>query len=89
MKQETYQDHESNYPAKPIDMDNVCIYDYVFHYNIYSHSWAAIPRESYQAYWSESTHPSIIRSNDIKTLIDIITRLCKDPDFLNKISDNV
>lgn len=88
MKQEAYQDLEGAYKNTPPDLDNVFLYDYVFHYNIYTHTWAAIPREAYQAYWSESNHPDILRSSKIDTLISLIHKTKGDPKQIEKLIEN-
>lgn len=85
MKTETYQDLEGSYPKKEIDLENVFLYDYVFHYNIYTRTWAAIPREAYQAYWSESNHPDILRSSKIDTLVSLIHKTKGDPEQIEKL----
>ena len=61
-------------------MDN--LYDYVLHYNIYNGLWSAIPRDKYNAYWSEKKVEGVISSKDINTLIELITR---GKDFIKKI----
>lgn len=68
-----------------VDVSNAHLHDYVFHYNMFTRNWAAIPRESYQAYWSDMNHPGIIRSSSIDTLIEIVKKVEYDPQFLDKI----
>jgi hypothetical protein len=85
MKPETYQDLESVYPSVETDYDNAHLHDYVFHYNIFTRRWAAIPRECYQGYWSDMTHPGIVRSSSFETLVDLVKRISVDPQFLDKI----
>lgn len=87
MKQETYQDLEKSYPDKEVDIYNSHMQDWVFHYNIFTHSWAAIPRECYNAYWTDYNHPEIIRSSSIETLIDLVGKIKYDPEFLDKIGE--
>lgn len=67
------------------DVDNAYLHDYVFHYNIFTRNWAAIPRECYQGYWSDMNHPGIIRSSSIDTLIELVGKVSYDPQFLDKI----
>ena len=63
-------------------MNNEKLYDYLFHYNHHTKSWAAIPRDKHDSYWSDYHTPGIIRSSDIKTLIELIN---KGDDFVKKI----
>ena len=50
------------------------IYDWVFHYNIYTNTWNAIPREKYSEYWNDNKINGVISSRKIETLIEIINR---------------
>lgn len=68
-----------------VDIANAHLHDWVFHYNIFTKKWAAIPRECYQGYWSDMNHPGIIRSSSIETLMDIVSKVNYDPKFLDKI----
>lgn len=58
------------------------LYNYVFHYNSISKNWAAIPRDKYQEYWSNPKTPGILKSSDIKTLVELISR---GEDFVKSI----
>ena len=53
-----------------MENNDYALYNYVFHYNAYNKNWAAIPRELYNDYWSDSTKPGILRSKSIDTLIE-------------------
>lgn len=50
------------------------LYDYIFHYNIYTKLWNAIPREKYLDYWCGREVDGIISSKKINTLIEIINK---------------
>ena len=50
------------------------LYDWVFHFNPYTKTWAAIPRETYNDYWNDSTYPNIIRSSKFPTLLEILQK---------------
>lgn len=67
MKIEVYQDLE---PAYKTNMNY--LEDWVFHYNIHADKWAAIPRDHYHDYWNDFSHPSIIRSSKIETLLELL-----------------
>ena len=55
---------------------------YVFHYNPFNKTWHAIPRDKYTEYWSNSKTNGILRSSNIKTLIELVS---KGEDFIKKI----
>jgi hypothetical protein len=50
------------------------LYDYLLHYNHFDKLWSAIPRDQYNAYWSNRKVEGVIKSKNIKTLIELITR---------------
>lgn len=52
--------------------DTSYLQDWVFHYNDYTKAWAAIPRDLYNEYWSDYSHPKILRSKRVETLIELI-----------------
>lgn len=58
------------------------LYDYVFHYNHFKKIWSAIPRESYNEYWSNEKAENVISSKKIETLIELII---KGKKFINSI----
>lgn len=55
-------------------MDQSYLHDWIFHYNAYTKKWAAIPRELYNAYWSNYELDGIIRSTCLATLHEIIQK---------------
>jgi hypothetical protein len=67
------------------DYNNASLHDWVFHYNIFTSTWAAIPRECYKEYWNDMTHPDIIRSSSMETLVELVKKVAGDPKFLEKI----
>ena len=50
------------------------LYDYVLHYSPFTKLWSAIPRDSYNAYWSNRKVVGVISSKNIKTIIELISR---------------
>lgn len=48
------------------------IQDYVFHFNIYTQKWNAIPRDLYNKYWDNHKLKGVLQSSDIQTLIELI-----------------
>jgi hypothetical protein len=77
---ETYQDceHSKN--------DNLSyLYDWVFHFNHYNNTWAAIPRDMYKQYWDNYNLPGIIRSSKIETLLELLYKSKGDIDLLNEM----
>ena len=61
------------------------LYNWVFHFNSFANTWAAIPRDHYQEYWSDSAHPAIIRSREINTLIDILYKTNGERDKIDQL----
>jgi hypothetical protein len=53
------------------------LYNYVFHYNHFTELWSAIPRELYNNYWDNDDIKSVLKSKNINTLIEIITKEIK------------
>jgi hypothetical protein len=60
--------------------------DWVFHYNSFGETWAAIPRDTYTEYWNDYSHPKVLRSKKIETLL---TLLHKSKGNINVIEDIV
>lgn len=58
------------------------LYDYLLHYNHYDSIWNAIPRDKINEYWNNRKTEGVLRSKNIKTLIEIITR---GDDFIKSI----
>lgn len=90
IQNEVYTDHEGfgfYTPGKePIHgSDNSC-YNYVFHYNGYVGLWAAIPRDVYNDYWSDSNTPGVIRSRSIQTLVEILYKTQGDPSLIEQLT---
>lgn len=53
-------------------MDN--FHNWVFHFNVYTKQWSAIPRELYNDYWSNYELEGVIRSSKFPTLLEIIQK---------------
>lgn len=66
--------------------DDAYLHDWVFHYNVFTACWAAIPRDLYQAYWSDYNHPGILRSSSKETLLAILHRTKGDPDAIERLT---
>jgi hypothetical protein len=63
-----------------MEMSN--LYDYLLHYNHYDGVWNAIPRDKVNDYWNDNKTKGVLKSKDINTLIELIT---KGKDFIKKI----
>jgi hypothetical protein len=63
-----------------MEMSN--LFDYVLHYNHFDKNWNAIPRDKYNEYWSNRKVDGVLKSKEIKTLIELITR---GDDFIKTI----
>lgn len=55
---------------------------YVFHYNPFTETWYAIPRDKYTEYWSNANTKGVLKSSKINTLIELIS---KGDKFIKKI----
>jgi len=53
------------------------LYDYVFHYNHFTELWNAIPRQVYTKYWNNDDVEGVLKSREIMTLMEIITKEIK------------
>lgn len=53
------------------------LYDYIFHYNHYTELWNAIPRELYVKYWDNDDIAGVLKSKNVNTLIEMITKNVK------------
>ena len=53
------------------------LYDWVFHYNHFTELWSAIPRDVYNRYWDNDDVKGVLKSKDINTLIEMITKEIK------------
>ena len=60
------------------------LYDWVFHFNIYTNKWAAMRRDDYTEYWSDSNLPNIIRSSSFQTLLEILHKVQGDVSKINE-----
>lgn len=63
-----------------MEMSN--LYDYLLHYNHFDKMWNAIPREKINEYWNNRKIEGVLKSKNIKTLIEMITR---GDDFIKSI----
>jgi hypothetical protein len=63
-----------------MEMSN--LYDYLLHYNHHDGLWSAIPRDKVNDYWNDRKTKGVLKSKDIKTLIELITR---GKEFIKKI----
>lgn len=84
MKQETYQDFEPGYTA----VGNAFMFNWVFHYNPFTEIWNAIPREFYNIYWNEDSHPAILKSKNISDLKDLLYRTNGDSEEIKKLLES-
>ena len=53
------------------------LYDYIFHYNHYTELWNAIPRNVYERYWNNDDIAGVLKSKNVNTLIEMITKNVK------------
>jgi hypothetical protein len=80
-KQEVYQDVEPFYTPNEL----AYLEDWVFHYNSFTSQWAAIPRETYTEYWSNSKAP-VLRSKHLNTLLDLLHKSKGDVNIIEDLT---
>jgi len=68
-----------------METNEYALFSYVFHYNAHNKTWAAIPRELYNDYWSDSAKPGILKSKSIETLIEILYKTGGDKNKIGKL----
>lgn len=66
--------------------NDLTLYDWIFHYNVYIGVWCAIPRNLYNDYWNNSDIEGVIKSDSIETLQEILYKTKGDPEKLKLIS---
>jgi hypothetical protein len=60
------------------------LYSWLFHYGL-DGKWCAIPREKINEYFNNHECVGVIRSSELKTLMEIVNKIEKDNFFLNSI----
>lgn len=68
-----------------MDTNEHSLYNYVFHYNEHRKTWAAIPRDLYNEYWSNPEVPGVLRSKSIETLTEILYKTGGDVKKIGKL----
>jgi hypothetical protein len=66
-------------------MEESTLYDYVFHFNTFTKTWAAIPRDQYNEYWSNQNVPGVLRSKSINTLTELLQKTGGDVKKIAKL----
>ena len=62
--------------------------DWVFHFNVYTELWAAIPRETYNKYWNEPDALGVLKSKSFKTLHDLLHKTKGDAQLIEEVIKN-
>ena len=60
------------------------LYDWLFHKGL-DGNWAAIPRDKVADYFNDYNTDGVIRSKTFDTVIELATRVDKDPEYLKKL----
>lgn len=55
------------------------LYDWVFNYNPYRKEWRAVKRDNYHLMFSNGNYRDVLKSSDINTLFEIISKTNGDP----------
>lgn len=69
-------------------IENAYMQDWVFHYNIFTKLWNAIPRELYMAYWNDAKIPDVLRSKHLNVLLDLLHRCKGDVEMIKEIASD-
>jgi hypothetical protein len=67
-----------------LDIQNAHLHDFVFHYNVFTLTWNAVPRELYLEYWKDYKIEGVLRSKDIETLIALLNKYKGDVEEINR-----
>jgi hypothetical protein len=89
MQNDVYTDHEGfgQYTSpESIPEVNGSLYNFVFHFNAYTGLWSAIPRDSYNNYWTDYPVHGILRSKSIDTLLHLLHQTGGDVEEVYKIT---
>lgn len=68
------------------EVHNSYLHDWVFHYNPYTNSWAAFPRDYYTQYWNGYDDKNILRSKHINVLVDLLHKAKGDVETIHEIT---
>jgi hypothetical protein len=69
---------------KPVDIQNAYLHDYVFHYNVFTCVWNAIPRELYLEYWKDYKIEGVLRSKELETLLGLLNKYKGNVEQINR-----
>jgi hypothetical protein len=61
------------------------LYNWVFHFNVYTNIWAAIPRSLVQKYFNDLETPGVLFSRELDTLADLICRTNGDEESIDAL----
>ena len=87
MTQEVYTDLENKDVKVP---EQLFMYDWLFHFNPYTGSWNAIPRELYVQYINEGYElANVLRAKHLNVLLDLLHKFKGDAEEIRKISTDV
>ena len=86
IQNDTYTDYEGFGFYAPGGLPESNLYDWVFHFNHFNGTWAAIPRDSYNEYWSDTNAPGILRSRSIETLTELIQKTQGDKSKIEQLT---
>jgi hypothetical protein len=48
------------------------LHDWIFHFNAHTEQWNAVPRETYTEYWNDYSNPTVLRSKNLNTLLELL-----------------
>jgi hypothetical protein len=89
MQNEVYTDHEGfgfYDPAENKSSPDNALYNWVFHFNHFNNTWAAVPRDCYNLYWSDNNAAGVLRSSSIETLKALIYKTQGDQEKIEQLT---
>lgn len=62
------------------------MYDWVFHYNPFTNSWIAIPREQYNKYWNGEHTEHVLKARHLNVLVELLHKCKGDAEMIHDIT---
>jgi hypothetical protein len=64
------------------------VYNWLFHFNVYNNTWAAIPRDLVGKYLNDPKTQGVLFSRELDTLVDLILRTGGDEESIDELLKN-
>lgn len=67
------------------NVGNSFMYNWIFHFNPFTETWAAIHRDDYMKYWDKLDHPRCLKSKNISDLKELLYKTKGDLEEVEKL----